>query len=138
MTQDSDNMKLFKIFKKKSPTSASNGQASNLVCNIHWAEVQRELGHDVIKENRNIVNYNTNHVPAYKSSGWNSCDEENYSSGGNSWSSVSLSSSNKTTSAEQFQEENFSRCFLVFFLHLTFLLQKFSKLDFYANITSFT
>ena len=111
LTRDTtNNMKLFKIFKKKSPTPASNHQASNLVCNIHWAEVQRELGQEVIKEKRNIVNYNTNHhVSAYKSSGWNSCDEENYSSGGNSWSSVSLSSSNKTTSADQFQEENFSR-----------------------------
>ena len=40
VTQDTANMKLFKIFKKKPPTSASPGQASNLVCNIHWAEVQ--------------------------------------------------------------------------------------------------
>ena len=110
-------MKFFKIFKKKSPTS-TNQVSSNLVCNIHWAEVQRELTQGV-KEMRPANNTNLNYhktsfqrdqVNGFKdNNGWNSCDEENYSSGENSWSSVSLSSSSKTTSANQFPEENFSR-----------------------------
>merc|ERR1719429_949109 len=110
-------MKFFKIFKKKSPTS-TNQVSSNLVCNIHWAEVQRELTQGVkemrpgnnAKLNYHKTSFQRDQVNGFKdNNGWNSCDEENYSSGENSWSSVSLSSSSKTTSANQFPEENFSR-----------------------------
>lgn len=107
-------MKFFKIFKKKPPPAPSS---PNLICNIHWAEVQRELSQDIIKETL-MVNSNTgNGVANNKNAlrlqntigGWNSAEEDNFSSETNSWSSISLSSSAKSNVQENLQEENFSR-----------------------------
>ena len=108
----SDNMKFFKIFKKKPPPSPSS---PNLICNIHWAEVQRELSQDIMKDplvirsGNGAVN-NINAVRLQNSIGWNSAEDDNFSSEANSWSSISLSSSSKSNDVqENLQEENFSR-----------------------------
>ena len=107
-------MKFFKIFKKKPPPSPSS---PNLICNIHWAEVQRELSQDIMKETL-MVNSNTGNGVANNKNvvrlhntigGWNSAEEDNFSSEANSWSSISLSSSAKSNVQENLQEENFSR-----------------------------
>ena len=117
-------MKFFKIFKKKPPPNAQH--SSNLICNIHWAEVQKELSENnsqIVQNNknvpqqvkketapkivntRNIVKHIPNHNLGWTSSG----DDDNMSSERNSWSSISLTSSTKTSSVEHFPEENFSR-----------------------------
>lgn len=110
----SHNMKFFKIFKKKPPPSPSS---PNLICNIHWAEVQRELSQDIMKDPLVIRSNsgdgalnNKNAVRLQNSIGWNSAEDDNYSSEANSWSSISLSSSSKSNDVqENLQEENFSR-----------------------------
>jgi len=48
-------MKFFKIFKKKPPPNTQH--SSNLICNIHWAEVQKELSENnsqVVQNNKNV------------------------------------------------------------------------------------
>ena len=121
-------MKFFKIFKKKPPPTIQH--SSNLICNIHWAEVQKELSEGIketkphtvnnnknvskqgcketsprVVSNKNIVKHITNHNTGWNSSG----DDDNMSSERNSWSSISLTSSTKTSYVEPFPEENFSR-----------------------------
>ena len=121
-------MKFFKIFKKKPPPKTI--QSSNLICNIHWAEVQKELSEGIKETNSQMVSNNKNvSKHGYKetsprivgnknivkqimnhNTGWNSSgDDDNMSSERNSWSSISLTSSTKTSSVEPFPEENFSR-----------------------------
>jgi len=105
-------MKFLKIFKKKSPTPLPT---SNLICNIHWAEVQRELSQEIketsiskpIVNNKNVSHFAP--APVNHSNCWSSDSSNTNSNSRHSWSSVSLSSSTKTTSAEPFPEENFSR-----------------------------
>ena len=118
-------MKFFKLFKKKPPPSPSS---PNLICNIHWAEVQRELSQDIIKDplvissnGGNAAVNNKNAVRLQNTIGWNSAEEDNFSSEANSWSSISLSSSSKSNVQENLQDENFSRYVKYFFrisLHL--------------------
>ena len=111
-----NNMKFFKLFKKKPPPSSNS---PNLICNIHWAEVQRELSQDIMKDTlmdsntgngvMNNKNALTRHVTVHNNIGWNSAEEDNLSSESNSWSSISLSNSSKSNIQENLQEENFSR-----------------------------
>ena len=127
------NMKFFKIFKKKPPPSPSS---PNLICNIHWAEVQRELSQDIMKDtmimNSNTANgngvvvNNKNAVRLQNNIGWNSAEEDNFSSEANSWSSISLSSSSKSNVQENLQEENFSR-------YVNNLQEHFLKRLYFAN-----
>ena len=105
-------MKFLKIFKKKSPTPLPT---SNLICNIHWAEVQRELSQEIketsiskpVVNNKNVSHFAP--APVNHGNCWSSDSSNTNSNSRHSWSSVSLSSSTKTTSAEPFPEENFSR-----------------------------
>ena len=124
-TSSDDNMKFFKLFKKKPPPSPSS---PNLICNIHWAEVQRELSQDIMKDplvmsskGGNAAVNNKNAVRLQNTIGWNSAEEDNFSSEANSWSSISLSSSSKSNVQENLQDENFSRYVKYFAvsLHLT-------------------
>jgi len=95
-------MKFFKIFKKKVSKSHHEREQSNLVCNIHWAAVQKELAMSTFPPPPAPLL--SQQSPAMS---WNSEDEN--SSEGNSWSSISLSSSGRTNTAEVFPEECFSR-----------------------------
>lgn len=124
-TSSDDSMKFFKLFKKKPPPSPSS---PNLICNIHWAEVQRELSQDIIKDplvissnGGNAAVNNKNAVRLQNTIGWNSAEEDNFSSEANSWSSISLSSSSKSNVQENLQDENFSRYvkYFAISLHLT-------------------
>jgi len=96
-------MKFFKIFKKKVTRSEyERDQKSNLVCNIHWAAVQKELSGESSFSN------NTN---ALRSHRWNSETDDTESSERNSWSSISLSSSKTNSAGEDsvFPDCGFSR-----------------------------
>ena len=122
-------MKFFKLFKKKPPPSPSS---PNLICNIHWAEVQRELSQDIIKDplvissnGGNAAVNNKNVVRLQNTIGWNSAEEDNFSSESNSWSSISLSSSSKSNVQEHLQDENFSRYVKYFAISLSFKYSDF-------------
>ena len=81
-------------------------EKSNLVCNIHWAAVQKELARESLTHNTNTLL--TQPSPSIS---WNSQGDAE-SSESNSWSSISLSSS-KTNSCggegEMFPDCGFSR-----------------------------
>jgi len=90
-------MKFFNIFRKKlSKSQFEREHQTNLVCNIHWAAVQKELSP------LPVISHPSDSIS------WTS-QEEALSSEGNSWSSISLSSSGQTNCAGVFPEECFSR-----------------------------
>ena len=96
------------------PQQREEREKSNLVCNIHWAAVQKEL---VASETPSLTNNTTAQLlsQASPSISWTSQDESAESSERNSWSSISLSSSSKTASqhssrgGEIFPDCGFSR-----------------------------
>ena len=80
-------------------------EKSNLVCNIHWAAVQKELASESLTNNTTALI--TQPSPSIS---WNS-QEDAESSERNSWSSISLSSSksNSNSGGEMFPDCGFSR-----------------------------